>query len=259
MNNTRNQPGTNAQYLLFNQVNGICPLCAEPLLYCKDSSSQYRKNYELDHIYPLNPTAEEVELLKDEPKLSPDVNSLDNFIPLCPKCHNRFDNPRTVSEYRILYSLKQRLIAEERSKNMFYQYTIAEEIQKIVLALTQSDLSNSLEPLDLTALRIEQKLEKDFSPITKRHIISDVTDFYPFIRGLFMETERNTPGKFDLIATNVHAFYLQLKISLNKQETIYDEMAKWIQSKTPNSSLDACKVVVAFFIQNCEVFENVTQ
>ena len=42
---------------------------------------------------------------------------------------------------------------------MFYQYTIAEEIQKIVLALTQSDLSNSLEPLDLTALRIEQELE----------------------------------------------------------------------------------------------------
>lgn len=165
MNNTRNQPGTNAQYLLFNQVNGICPLCAEPLLYCKDSSSQHKKNYELAHIYPLNPTAEEVELLKDEPKLSQDVNSLDNFIPLCPKCHNRFDNPRTVSEYRILYSLKQRLIAEERSKNMFYQYTIAEEIQKIVLALTQSDLSNSLEPLDLTALRIEQKLEKDFSPI----------------------------------------------------------------------------------------------
>lgn len=259
MNNKRNQPGVNAQYLLFAQVNGICPLCAEPLLYSKAGSTQYRKNYELAHIYPLNPSNEEEELLQNEPRLSQDVNDLDNFIPICLKCHNRFDNPRSVSEYRQLFTLKKKLIAEEQSKNMFSQYSITEEIQSIILALTQSDLDDSTEKLDFTALRIDQKLEKEFNPIIKRHIVSDVTDFYPLIRRLFTDIERNTPGKFDLIATNIHAFYLQLKVNTNTQETIYNEMAKWMQSKTPNASLDACKVVIAFFIQNCEVFENVAE
>ena len=259
MSNDRKSPGTNAQYLLFTQVEGICPICAAPLMYTKPGSSQYRKNYELAHIYPLNPTAQEIELLKDEPRLSDDVNDLDNFIPLCLKCHNHFDNPRTVEEYRELYNLKKKLIAEEHTKNLFSQYSIAEEIQGIISSLLDADLKSVSEKLELTALKVEEKLNNEFNPISKRHIISDITDYYTYIRGLFSDIEKHTPGKFDLIATNIHAFYLQLKVDSNDQEMIYNEMAKRIQSKTHNASIDACKVVVAFFIQNCEVFESVTE
>ncbi|MBC2726024.1 ABC-three component system protein [Desulfosporosinus sp.] len=259
MSNKRKTPNANAQQLLFAQVGGICPICADPLVYTKSGISQYQKNYELAHIYPLNPTKEEEQLLADEPRLSDDVNSIDNFIPLCLKCHNRFDNPRTDEEYRKLYALKKQLIDEENAKNLFSQYTIAEEIQTIILTLLQVDLGSAEEKLELTALQIDQKLKNDFNPITKRHIVADVTDYYPLIRRLFSSIERDTPGKFNVIAANVHAFYLNLKLKVTTQEEIYNEMAKWLYIKTKQGSLDACKVIVAFFIQNCEVFEYVAE
>jgi len=38
------------------------------------------------------------------------VNHPDNQIPLCGRCHPRFDKPRTLKEYEELASIKQKLI-----------------------------------------------------------------------------------------------------------------------------------------------------
>ena len=97
---------TESEYL-FSQVGGICPVCSLSLTY--EKIGRLQKQYEIAHIYPLNPTDEEVELLKNEERLSDDVNSIDNLIPLCPGCHNRFDKPRTIEEYRALLTVKKQL------------------------------------------------------------------------------------------------------------------------------------------------------
>ncbi len=93
-------PSENTNIVLFNQVDGICPLCDKQLIY-KKSGSKYKK-YELAHIYPLNPRPEEIKLLEVQERLSDDVNHEDNLIPLCKSCHGEFDKPRTVSEYQDL-------------------------------------------------------------------------------------------------------------------------------------------------------------
>ena len=49
------------------------------------------KLFEGAHIYPLNPSDEEKELLKNEKKLHDDVNHLNNIIALCRDCHTMFD------------------------------------------------------------------------------------------------------------------------------------------------------------------------
>ncbi|WP_373557726.1 HNH endonuclease [Pseudomonas sp. URIL14HWK12:I7] len=67
-------------------------------MYSKSKTSN--KQYEIAHIYPLNPTPPEALLLANEFRLSADVDHLDNLIALCLLCHNEFDNPRTVKEYR---------------------------------------------------------------------------------------------------------------------------------------------------------------
>ena len=53
MRTKRKSFGENTNIVLFNQVDGICPLCDTPLIYEK-SGSKFKK-YELAHIYPLNP------------------------------------------------------------------------------------------------------------------------------------------------------------------------------------------------------------
>ncbi|MBE4186414.1 hypothetical protein HJ089_19510 [Vibrio parahaemolyticus] len=46
------------------------------------------------HIYPLNATAREIELLANEEKLCEDIDSEGNFIALCKECHKIYDTKK---------------------------------------------------------------------------------------------------------------------------------------------------------------------
>ena len=62
MSNPRKQYSDAQNVALLSQVSRVCPLCAEPLFYRKGRKSF--KNYEIAHIYPLNPSQEEKLLLR---------------------------------------------------------------------------------------------------------------------------------------------------------------------------------------------------
>lgn len=240
--------------LLFNQVNGICPLCTHPLSYIKNN--KIGKSYQIAHIYPLNPTLEEQDLLKDEPQLSEDVNSLDNVIPLCLNCHEKFDNPRTVDEYRLLYNIKKKLIEEEKLRNTFHTYTIEEEIISIIDSLNK-ELGEEVEHLEYKVLKIDIKLRDSGNYLLKKDIKNDVTEYYLFIKNLFAEKDK-TFDIFDMVAGQIKGYYKKTAKITNNPDIIFQNMVDWLHSKVKTESREACRIVISFFVQNCEVFSDVT-
>ncbi|MDR3162301.1 MAG: HNH endonuclease, partial [Helicobacteraceae bacterium] len=150
MSNPRRKFNAIEQSMLFGQVNGICPKCGKSLVYTKNG--KLHRKYEIAHIYPLNPTFEESELLADEPILGRNGNSLDNLIPLCLDCHKIFDHPRTLEEYRELCHMKKRMIENENIKSTYSHYTISEEIISIIKSLTDVPNDGSIVKLEYTAL-----------------------------------------------------------------------------------------------------------
>ena len=107
---------------LVSQVDGHCPLC-DAALFNKKNSRTF-KVYELAHIYPLNPSPAEIAELAASPRLHEDVNDPDNIIPLCPRCHEIFDKPRTAKEYAELYQVKQLALEAERQRALANQYPL---------------------------------------------------------------------------------------------------------------------------------------
>lgn len=91
--------------------------CGKSLTNTKNG--QIIKMFEVAHIYPANPRPDEIELLKDEERLSKDVNSLDNVIAVCRICHKKFDTPRTIEEYRSWVRLKKKLLQDAQLKNTY--------------------------------------------------------------------------------------------------------------------------------------------
>ena len=86
----------NQKLLLFAEVDGVCPNCPNVLMY--DKNGRKYKEFQIAHIYPLNPKPDEIETLRNEERLSKDPNHLDNLICLCESCHTKFDKPRTAEE-----------------------------------------------------------------------------------------------------------------------------------------------------------------
>jgi hypothetical protein len=238
--------------MLCTQVSEVCPKCGKPLFIRKGGKDI--KDYEIAHIYPLNPTAAEYELLKFEMRLSSDPNDEKNLIPLCFTCHKIYDTEKTLDDYRGLVKIKSELIKKREQLRIFHDFKIEEEIVGII-----GSLMNGCADLDFDeeykAKAVDQKLVGDISALTKRKIKNDVSSFYLFIKGQLADLERATPSQGMLIAQQVKTFYVKQKTLGLTQQEIYQNVVRWIVSKSPSGADDAAAAVAAFFVQNCELFE----
>ena len=125
-----------------------------------------------------------------------------------------------------------------------------EEYIRVVLdALAQVDDSVQLVPLEYDAIHIDKKIP-DF--ILKNEIQIKVLQYYRYIESIFSDSETD----FDMIASEVKMSSMKLEKSGMPQSDIIEYLAEWIRNKTSlgTESKTACRIVVAFFIQNCEVF-----
>jgi len=237
---------------LLSQVDSLCPLCDVRLFYNKNGRSQ--KKYELAHIYPLNPSPEEIKLLKNEEILNSDVNHEDNIIPLCLTCHKKFDTPRTVEEYRQLVKIKKDLIQRDLQKDLMSEYPIEESLSFIVEKLCSHDTDNANNPIT-DPKEVENKLNNTIDFSTKTQIKNNVREYFYFVKNKFKEMDKIFPGQPESISAQVRAYYIKQKSLSTSQQEIYKNIALWIMKRTNASNNHSVDIITAFFIQNCEVFE----
>jgi hypothetical protein len=257
MSNPRKKYSEAQNVALVSQVSRVCPLCTEPLFYEKHGKSS--KNYELAHIYPLNPTLEEELLLKYEERLSDDVNDEDNIIPLCKICHGKFDKPRTVKEYQNLLALKKQLIERSGQESIWKRYAIENEIGEIIEAIYDDpELDNEVN-IDFIPSEIDEKLDSTISRPTKIKIKGNVREYFIFIRQRFTQLDSVNPDLSEIISLQIKTYYLKQKSMGSSQQVIFENIVSWIHAKTQPKTNDAAEIMASFFIQNCEVFNVIPQ
>ncbi|MDR4888840.1 HNH endonuclease signature motif containing protein [Fredinandcohnia sp. QZ13] len=238
--------------ILLAEVENMCPFCTKPLMYEKKGRNY--KLWEGAHIYPLNPIKDEIELLKDEERLHDDVNNIRNFIALCGDCHKKFDNPRTIEEYRLLLNIKKNILSKSETRAKYVDYQIESEIKEVIKMLVEEFNESELKPLEMKALKLDEKANETLTRITKMRIRNEITEYYYYIKEQFAQLDSSYPRSFNAIASQVSAFYNSLSRIESSQEVIYGQLTEWLSKKTGNSNLGACGIIISFFVQNCEVF-----
>ena len=252
MSNPRKKYSPAQNIALLSQVRNVCPLCAEPLFYQKGGKSH--KQYEIAHIFPLNPTTEEAKLLEYEARLSTDVNDEDNVIPLCEICHGKFDKPRTVEEYRSLFQLKQELIERSGQEAMWKRYAIEEDIGYVIEAIYNDPDLEVETDIDFSPKKVDEKLDSTISRPTKIKIKNNVREYYMFIRKKFSELDHANGDLSEIISLQIKTYYLKQKNMGLDQQAIFDNIVAWVKIKTKPKTNDAAEILASFFVQNCEVF-----
>ncbi len=252
MSNARKKYSDAQSAALLSQVDRVCPLCAEPLFHKKGGRSY--KNYEIAHIYPLNPKPEEIILLANETRLSTDVNSEDNAIPLCETCHGKFDNPRTVDEYRSLFQLKKKLIARSSQESIWKRYSIEDQIGEVIEAIYNDPDFENQTTLEFIPKEVDEKLDSTISRPTRIKIKNNVREYFIFISKKFAEMDHAQGDLSELISLQVKTYYLKQKNMGLDQQTIYDNITAWLNTKTKPKTNDASEILASFFVQNCEIF-----
>ena len=250
----RRQPTDNEKIILYNEVDGACPLCGTKLMYKKENNLYREIN--LAHIYPYSPTVSEKELLKGVEKLSDDSEDIKNIIWLCLSCHGKFDKPRTIDGYNNLLNIKKRILQEKDIKDTFYDYKIEDDIKQILQKLTNSNATKSTD-LNYDPKIIDKKINNTMVFITKSKIKFHVSEYFHIVRCELQNLDAITPSKATKIATQIKSFYLEASEKSTRQEDVYYGLVEWLHSKT-NINKEASSVVISYFVQNCEVFDVVS-
>ena len=247
----RKNPTENMGLVLFDEVGGICPKCTKPLM--RKNKGQMTKLYEIAHIYPNSPRPHEIELLKDEERLSEDVDDESNLIALCRDCHKVFDNPRTIDGYREIVSIKKELQRISDLRKSWFDNSIDDEINKVIASLA-SFSGDALEELSLDAITVESKSDETLNSLVKLKIKNNVRYFYTNIKSKFSELDKAKPYTSDTIYSQVKTYYLKLKKKNLDQTQIFSALTDWIKNATDCKNTEASEIVVSFFVQNCEVY-----
>lgn len=247
----RKQFSPNINILLVSEVSSACPKCGRPLMYSKSRTSN--KQYEIAHIYPLNPSPAEELLLANEFRLSVDVDHVDNLIALCLLCHNEFDNPRTVEEYREMVRLKQGIIERNRQTKLMDEHQIEAEILKILEALEKE--ANGDADLSLDPKELDKKINETMSRLTATKIKKNVSGYYSFVKMKLQLLEAESPNASVIMSVQVKSFYLQQAKTSSDQQAIFKNIVEWIRRRSNSESTEASEIIASFYVQNCEVFE----
>lgn len=241
----------------IQEVGGFCPLCGKQLLVKK--GSKINKQYQIAHIYPNSPNKHQKVELANLERLGTICEDFENKIALCKDCHGYYDDNTTKEEYLKILNIKKELL----EKNAIQDKLSSEEIENELLQIMEH-LSNitdqEIEEVSLKyrGVKVSNKIESQYC-LLRRKVEFNVCTYYGFIKENMKILSEQKRVNFDLIASEIKTAYLKAANGTEDKVIIFNSMVSWIESKFTGISKDSCEAVISFFIQNCEVFDEVSQ
>ncbi len=250
---------TNAEHeirLYLREVNFHCPLCGKELQSRKQKKLS-EKRFEIAHIFPNSPTEEQKKILAKLERLGDNCEAYENKIALCKDCHGTQDYHTTADEYLKLLNIKKKILTETALRDATDTLGLEKEIQHIVEVIATMD-DDAFSEIKYAAILIANKFDKNDTAL-KIKVQSNISFYYTYIHELFTNMEGINGFRFVILCNQIRTCFLKLETVNNDKRLIFYEMTKWIKNKTLCETIEACEIVISFFIQNCEVFNEITE
>lgn len=174
----------------------------------------------------------------------------------CKECGEEFKNidDLTLDELAEFERKKIEFIKRTEIKQKLDSITIQSDLKEVITRLNSVNFSND-SILSLQPLTIENKIPSTENVLLFK-IRSDVVGYYNIVKQMFQELE-----SFTSIAKEInYSFNILNEQGLTHQE-IYENLTNHIIRCTGLNSNKrlSCEIIVSFFIQNCEVYNEITK
>lgn len=224
---------------LFIEAKGYCPHdnCGEPLFFTKNTE-----------------TIERYKATQIRSDVSSDL--FENLIALCPKCHDEYNLSSTPDEVQRLSDIKYSLMREALALEVASEIKIEADIYNILRKIATVP-QDELIPLNYEPVMVIKKIHKDNSLLLRKTLFN-VATYFNYIKDISQQLSKEGVLRFNTFATQVKLCYLKESDKGLSQQEIYDALVEWLKTNT-NGNRDACDVVISYFVQNCEVFCEITE
>lgn len=245
--------------LLLIETDNKCPLCGKSLNR-KNKKKGSLSAYNVTQIFPEDIDIERYVRFSKQQKISSDYNSYENLIALCSECSAEYLSDPTDEEHSNLLKIKKALQQNHKLQQDLTDINLEEEIQYIVHGLVNINDTEKLVDLRMEALKISQKIERKNTLLIDT-ITHDVIRYYSYIEDLFADIDDQKTGTFTLIASEIRQAYLKISTQGASQDETFNLIEGWLRQRLDleNRHSMAVRIVVSFFVQNCEVFDEISE
>ena len=251
----RQKPSDRDVKFFLREVDFHCPLCGKEIFYKEQKKNN--KLFQIAHIYPNRPTIAQYEVLNGAERLGADSESFENKIILCLDCHSTQDYHTSLDDYNRLLAIKKKLLEKSAINNAIRSLDLENDIT-IVISRLANISEKELASLNYDPVYLTNKFENNES-LLKRRVESHVHTYFPFVRDCLKEIDGKDGFNQQVLAGQIRNCYLKMKGECSNKSVIFSHMTGWLNNKTQLISRDACEVIIAFFVQNCEVFDEITE
>lgn len=159
--------------------------------------------------------------------------------------------------YAIVFSIKKDCLIKTRLLESTFSVGLEKEIAYVVEKIVDIDEKFISELNDLPV-----NVKNKFYPserMLKDKVSILITQNYPYVLELFKSLDGINDFSFSSLCLRIKSCYEKMKAITDDKEYIFNEIVNWIMKHTGSNSQVACEIVVSFFIQNCEVFDEITE
>ncbi len=242
--------------LFLHEANFCCPLCGK-MLQTKSQLKPDEKQFQIAHIYPNSPTKKQYETLYGLERLGSNSEDFDNRIALCRNCHATQDFHTTTQEYLKLVDIKKHLLKSAALQNISQSLSLENEISTIIKK-TRDVTEEELAKLNYKPINIANKFEQN-EFILKTKVAGYVSSYFTFIRDEFKSIDGTGHFVFDVLCQQIRSCFLKMETETKDKTLIFNHMVTWIKNRTQSNSIEACEAVISYFVQQCEVFNEITK
>lgn len=241
--------------LFLREVDYHCPLCGKEL-QSRHQKKLSEKMFQIAHIYPNRPTKEQYETFYGLERLGDNCEAFENRIALCKDCHGTQDFHTTKDEYLHLSNLKKNKLEMTALLDITASLGLEQEIEQVIINITNLT-SDELSALNYEPVPLANKFEPN-ELVLKTKIAGYVTTYFPYVRGLLKDLEGKNNFSISVLCGQIKACFEKMETITTDKNAIFQQMVSWIKNRAVSNFQEACEVVVSFFVQDCEVFHEIT-
>lgn len=242
--------------LLREECSGKCLICGKRL-----------KNQAVIDIVPKVSNIEERNEIRKALQVRgvenlPDLNGsfstsgIENHALVDANCKADYEahfKPEKAAELLIAkHEANQRMLLMDKIDSL----EIDEYLEELLSSMDGIINPEAAESLKYAPHDIKEKIEPEHVTL-KLDVSSKVSMYYGFIEEELHQRDGVNGFDFEDLAMSVRRCYKDLAKQGLSKEYIYTQMALWTQRMTGCENIVACQILIAFFVQECEVFDEI--
>lgn len=197
---------------------------------------------------------------------TPDSNEIERIL-ICVTCYRKENykkgkggsEPESWEKLRKIY--KDYMLKQE-IEQVFENNNLASQIKDVLNELVEKPKDETLKknrPENWSPKKVTQKIKKE-EWVLADSIKSLADAYYFYVRSVFESLDNGSTKRFSKICDQVSSCYKEVAEKTDDQRQIFYGIKNWIarHAGVPENSQEAL-VITAFFVQNCEVFGEVSE